>query len=140
MITVESSIQEVVNTELTDEEVLNLWYDYFCKSSSLVNKGRALIRKLKKIYKLNELSGRKYFDPNKTYVFFKNNCPCCGSLYDDFRICDLETGDVIFTNQVNRYDRDNSAELWGQPNNFNEAIVEGSIKDIYDYFKILKNN
>lgn len=59
MITVHSSIQEVVNSELTDKEILNLWYDYFCKSSSLVNKGRVLIRKLKKIYKLNELSGKK---------------------------------------------------------------------------------
>ena len=135
MITVHSSIQEVVNTELTDKEILNLWYDYFCKSSSLVNKGRALIRKLKKIYKLNELSGRKYFDPNKTYVFFKNNCPCCGSLYDDFRICDLETREVIFVIQVNRYDQKHSAELWGQPNNFEGAILEGSIKDVYNYFK-----
>lgn len=135
MITVHSSIQEVVNSELTDKEILNLWYDYFCKSSSLVNKGRALIRKLKKIYKLNELSGRKYFDPNKTYVFFKNNCPCCGSLYDDFRICDLETREVIFTIQVNRYDQKHSAELWGQPNNFEGAILEGSIKDVYNYFK-----
>ena len=135
MITVHSSIQEVVNTELTDKEILNLWYDYFCKSSSLVNKGRALIRKLKKIYKLNELSGRKYFDPNKTYVFFKNNCPCCGSLYDDFRICDLETREVIFIIQVNRYDQKHSAELWGQPNNFEGAILEGSIKDVYNYFK-----
>ena len=135
MITVHSSIQEVVNAELTDKEILNLWYDYFCKSSSLVNKGRALIRKLKKIYKLNELSGRKYFDPNKTYVFFKNNCPCCGSLYDDFRICDLETREVIFIIQVNRYDQKHSAELWGLPNNFEGAILEGSIKDVYNYFK-----
>ena len=135
MITVHSSIQEVVNSELTDKEILNLWYDYFCKPTSLVNKGRALIRKLKKIYKLNELSGRKYFDPNKTYVFFKNNCPFCGSLYDDFRICDLETREVIFTIQVNRYDQKHSAELWGQPNNFEGAILEGSIKDVYNYFK-----
>lgn len=135
MITVHSSIQEVVNSELTDKEILNLWYDYFCKPSSLVNKGRALIRKLKKIYKLNELSGRKYFDPNKTYVFFKNNCPFCGSLYDDFRICDLETREVIFTIQVNRYDQKHSAELWGLPNNFEGAILEGSIKDVYNYFK-----
>ncbi len=135
MITVHSSIQEVVNSELTDKEILNLWYDYFCKPTSLVNKGRGLIRKLKKIYKLNELSGRKYFDPNKTYVFFKNNCPFYGNLYDDFRICDLETREVIFTIQVNRYDQKHSAELWGLPNNFEGAILEGSIKDVYNYFK-----
>ena len=135
MITTKSSIQEVVSSELTDNEVLNLWYDYFCERSSLLKKGRKLLFKLKKIYRLNELSKRKHFDPNNTYVFFKNNCPCCGSLYDDFRICDLKSGRVIFTIQVNRYDQKHSAELWGQPNNFEGAILEGSIKDVYNYFK-----
>ena len=135
MITTHSTIQEVVSSELTDNEVLNLWYDYFCERSSLLKKGRNLLFKLKKIYRLNELSKRKHFNPNNTYVFFKNNCPCCGSLYDDFRICDLNSGKVIFTIQVNRYDQKHSAELWGQPNNFEGAILEGSIKDVYNYFK-----
>ena len=69
MITVHSSIQEVVNSELTDKEILNLWYDYFCKPTSLVNKGRALIRKLKKIYKLNDII-KQFLDIISQYPFF----------------------------------------------------------------------
>jgi len=135
MITTHSTIQEVVSSELTDNEVLNLWYDYFCNRRSLVSKGRRLICKLKKIYKLNELANRKFFDPNKTYVFFKNNCPLVYNLYDDFRICDMETKEVLFTIQVEHYDQDYSNEIWGIVNNFNGPLAQGSMKDIYNYFK-----
>ena len=71
-------------------DIKALWYDWFCKETSLVNKGKALLQRL------NAISGSAKFDNDKTYVFFKNNCPCNGSLFDDFRICDIETGDVIY--------------------------------------------
>jgi hypothetical protein len=34
-------------------------------------------------------------DKNKVYVFFKNNCPMNGPLYDSLSICDRESGDVL---------------------------------------------
>lgn len=67
------------------------WYDWFCRDSSLRNKTYKLTAKLKKIINSEKIN------QDTMYVFFKNNCPCNGSLYDDFRICDRETGDVIFT-------------------------------------------
>ena len=70
--------------------VMDLWYDWFCKDSSLERKGKDLLKKLKMI----ALS--KKFDNDKCYVFFKNNCPLVGNLYDDFRICDKETDEVLF--------------------------------------------
>ena len=37
-----------------------------------------------------------------SYVWFKNNRPLNGPLYDDFRIANLETREVQFTIQINR--------------------------------------
>lgn len=70
------------------------WYDWFCKDTSLAAKTKKMgniIKKLKDGGKVNL---------DKTYVWFKNNCPLHGALYDDFRIADLETGDVQFTIQI----------------------------------------
>ncbi len=71
------------------------WYDWFCRDSSLAAKTEKMgniIRQVKAGGKVN-LKG--------WYVWFKNNCPMSGPLYDDFRFADLETGDVQFTIQIN---------------------------------------
>ena len=66
------------------------WYDWFCKDSSLKNKTQFLGKKLISLIPTN------LFDIEKTYVFFKNNCPLDGNLYDSFSICNIENGDVLF--------------------------------------------
>ena len=71
------------------------WYDWFCKDSSLMNKTQRIGNIIKQIK-----SGGKV-DFQNWYCWFKNNCPLNGPLYDDFRFADLETGDVIFTVQIN---------------------------------------
>ena len=76
------------------------WYDWFCRDTSLMNKTKMMGNIIKQIK-----DGGKV-DLDKTYVFFKNNCPCGGNLYDDFRICDIETGNVfINVNIANPYDK-----------------------------------
>lgn len=60
------------------------WWDWFCRDTSLRNKTLKMgniIRQIKDGGKVNT---------DKTYVFLKNNC-------DDFRICDIENGNVQFT-------------------------------------------
>ena len=70
------------------------WYDWFCKDSALRNKtykmGNIIVRN----------GGKGKIDLDRNYVFFKNNCPLNGPLYDDFRFCDMETGNVQFTVQI----------------------------------------
>jgi hypothetical protein len=71
------------------------------------------------------------------YVFFKNNSPVNGSLYDDFRICDMESGNVLFTiipssgHTISK----GKAKLWGQDNNFGKPLVQGTWKQVLDYFR-----
>ena len=71
------------------------WYDWFCRNTSLPNKTKRMGNIVKQIK-----SGGKV-DLKNWYVWFKNNCPMSGPLYDDFRFANLETGDVQFTTQIN---------------------------------------
>ena len=70
------------------------WYDWFCKDSSLATKTKRMGNIIK-----NVKSGGKVNLKN-WYVWFKNNCPLNGPLYDDFRFASLETRDVQFTIQI----------------------------------------
>lgn len=111
-------------------DVMSLWYDWFCKESLLRRKGEKLLEKLELI------SSSKKFDNDKCYVFFKNNCPMNGSLYDDFRICDKETGDVLYTiipRSGHKCDKGH-AQVYGIDNDFEEPLVDGSWKEVKKWF------
>jgi hypothetical protein len=107
-------------------DVKKLWYDWFCKDSSLKNKGMYLLKKLKAISKSSK------FDNDKCYVFFKNGCTSFGKLYDEFKICDIETHDVIYDVIPNGWGNDGCPEVWGEENDFEEPIVK------FDSWKELK--
>ena len=101
------------------------FYDWFCDNASLKNKSIKLFKQVKRWVKFRNT------DTEKVYVFFKNNCPGSGSLYDDFRICDIETCDVIWT-ITPKCGRSGKAEVWGRANEFNEAIaVADNMSGIY---------
>ena len=57
------------------------FFDWFCSDKSLKNKSKSLMAKAEKVMKKLNL------DPEAHYVFFKNNCPVMGRLYDSFSIC-----------------------------------------------------
>ena len=95
-----------------------VFYDWFCRDSSLKNKSIKLFKQVKLFVKMKDV------DLDSTYVFFKNNCPVGGSLYDDFRICNYDSGNVIFT-VTPKSGHTGQAELWGKDNNFEEPIKTG---------------
>lgn len=103
----------------TDTGCFN-FYDWFCKSTSLENKANRLFSNVKTFIKHTPS-----INTDKVYVFFKNNCPMNGSLYDDFRICDIESGDVIY-NVTPRCGRDGKAKVWSKENGFNEPLKEAN--------------
>ena len=70
------------------------WYDWFCKDSSLARKTQRMGNIISKLREGGKVNFKNW------YVWFKNNCPLNGPLYDDFRFADLETGEVQFTIQL----------------------------------------
>lgn len=108
------------------------WYDWFCRDTSLAAKTQKLGKKVLQLMKSSKI------DIEKNYVFFKNNCPMNGSLYDDFRICDMETGNVIYTITPSCGHNSNkgTAEVWGPENSFFEPLVSGSWKDVKTFFEV----
>jgi len=63
------------------------FYDWFCNDSSLEKKALSLSKKAK------FLVDEGILNLETTYVWFKNNCPVYGSLYDDMRFCTKEDSD-----------------------------------------------
>lgn len=106
------------------------WYDWFCKEESLHRKTKKLGKMLEQISKSPKIK------PDKQYVFFKNNCPMVGKLYDDFRICDITSGEVIYTITPASGHRAHKGigSVWGKENSFSEPLFEGSWRDIKKWF------
>lgn len=89
---------------------------------------------------MKAISKSTKFDNDKCYIFFKNNCPCAGRLFDDFRICDSESEDVLYTIApscgFNSYK--DKAVVWGRENDFEEPLVIGTWTEVKKWF--LENN
>jgi hypothetical protein len=106
------------------------FYDWFCSKKALENRAKSLFSKFKKIAKSPKIN------PVTMYLWFKNNCPVNGNLYDDFRISDLASHDVIYTiiPSSGHYNNLHQAELWGKENNFKEAIIADHYSGIIKWF------
>ena len=105
------------------------WYDWFCKDESLVNK----TKRMGYIVKQFKDGGKLNLD--KMYVWFKNNCPLAGPLYDDFRIADIESGDTLFTIQINCFREEKRYTVYGKKNDFDIPLFNtDSIKELVNWF------
>ena len=76
------------------------WFDWFCRDTSLANK----TKKMGNIIKQIKAGGK--VDLETSYVWFKNNCPLSGPLYDDFRIADIETNNNLIVVQIDCFRND----------------------------------
>jgi hypothetical protein len=106
------------------------FYDWFCADKSLERRAKSMFSKFKKI------SNSKKINKETSYLWFKNNYPCDGKLYDDFRISDCATGDVIYTvtpaeGYTETFGR---SSVWGKENNFEKPLAEGTWQDIVTWF------
>ena len=102
------------------------FYDWFCSDKALENKSKKLFKQVKTFIKHHPK-----INLDTHYVFFKNNCPMLGPTYDDFRICDIEEGNVQYTVTPSRVLKNGKnqirmAEMWGRSNNFKQPLKEAS--------------
>lgn len=120
------------DSNIAETQIAAGWYDWFCRTSSLRNKTYKMAPMIKRIAKSSKIN------TETMYVFFKNNCPMVGSLYDDFRICNIETDDVGYTiiPKSGHRSTNGKAELWGTENGFEESILTGTMRDVYAYFGV----
>ena len=114
-------------------QIMSGWYDWFCKDSSLVKKTRKMGNIIKGIKAGGKVNLKDW------YVWFKNNCPLNGPLYDDFRFASLETGDVQFTIQINCcWNRHRYCVYGRTPDgqaHWDEPLFEtDSLKELKDWF------
>ena len=89
-------------------QILAGWYDWFCKDSSLVNKTKKMGNIIKQVKDGGKVNLKDW------YVWFKNNCPLNGPLYDDFRFARLDTGDVQLTIQIDCCWNNHRFSVWGR--------------------------
>jgi hypothetical protein len=136
------SINEWINKFLSGEfdsqdvrvQIQAGWYDWFCKDSSLANK----TKKMGNIIRQIKSGGKVNLD--NWYVWFKNNCPLNGPLYDDFRFAKLDTGDVQMTIQINCCWNKHRYSVWGRRGEDKEFEHENplfetdSLRDLVKWF------
>ena len=97
------------------------WYDWFCKNTSLTNK----TKKMGNIIKQIEPGGK--VDLETSYVWFKNNCPLNGPLYDDFRITDIETNNTLILVQIDCVWNDTKYTVYERLDGFDKPVLKTNL-------------
>lgn len=83
------TINEFLANPLATENDCFGFFDWFCRDNGLKS------RMLKMKGKIAFLVKSGVIDGDKNRVILKNNCPYDGDLYDDFRVIDIETDEMI---------------------------------------------
>ena len=113
-----------------DTQIYAGWYDWFCRPTSLKNKTLKMGRIIKKITNSDIL--------DNMYVFFKNNLPCDGPLFDQFKFCDMKTGDVIYCICIDSvFENSKYAVYGGKDKNWEDPIfATDKSKELVEWFNM----
>ena len=104
------------------------WYDWFCSDSALAGR-------LKQIGKV-VMGITDPFILDNYYVWFKNNCPVCGPLYDDVRFEPLvgeRDGKYFVVSKDSPHEKQKWA-LYTERHGFNQPEYEcGNLREMVKY-------
>ena len=122
------------NKERVKQQIDAGWYDWWTNDRYLPGK----TAKMGKI--INQIRPGGKVDLDKNYVWFKNNFPMKGNLYDDFRFASSDTGDVQLTTQIGSPWSTRRFSVYGRtPKNpkgsWDKPLFEtDSIKDLINWY------
>ena len=108
------------------------WSAWFCRDSALARKTQSLGKKV-----LSIMDSLK-IDKDTNYVFFKSICPCVGPFYDQFSICDIKSGEVLFA--VQHLEKGSHGaekarwEVFDANNGFQVPVVHGTWNEVKKWF------
>jgi len=108
-----------------------VFYDWFCKETSLENKANKLFNMVKRFVKYIEI------DLDNTYVFFKNNCPMSGPLYDSFSICSTDDGHEVLYWVTAKSGHSYQAEIVKAPDFDNPLLTANTYTQLFKDMKSL---
>jgi hypothetical protein len=107
------------------------WFDWFCSDTSLANKTKRMGNIIKQI----KVGGK--VDLETSYVWFKNNCPLNGPLYDDFRIADIENNNNLFVVQIDCVWNDSKYTVYERLDGFDKpAFKTNSSRELVKWFNV----
>ena len=113
----------------TSTQIKAGWFDWFCKDKSLANK----TKKMGNIIKQIKAGGK--VDLETSYVWFKNNCPLSGPLYDDFRIADIENNNNLIVVQIDCFRNESKYTVFERLDGFEKPIFKtDSSKELVKWF------
>jgi hypothetical protein len=74
-------------------------------------------------------------DLETSYVWFKNNCPLNGPLYDDFRIADIENNNNLFVVQIDCVWNDSRYTVFERLDGFEKPVFQtDSSRELVKWF------
>ena len=113
----------------TSTQIKAGWFDWFCKDKSLANK----TKKMGNIIKQIKAGGK--VDLETSYVWFKNNCPLSGPLYDDFRIADIENNNNLIVVQIDCFRNESKYTVFERLDGFEKPIFKtDSSRELVKWF------
>ena len=123
------TINEFLANPMATENDCFGFFDWFCTDRGLKSRMLKLKGRIAYLVKMGVVDG------DKNYVILKNNCPIDGELYDDFRVIDIETDEMIcgLAPSLGYNSKKGKCEFW----TFDD---EGKlVETLYDSYKTFKN-
>ena len=102
----------------TSTQIKAGWFDWFCRDTSLANKTKKMGNIIKQIKEGGKV------DLETSYVWFKNNCPLNGPLYDDFRIADIENNNNLIVVQIDCFRNDSKYTVYERLDGFEKPVFK----------------